>query len=182
VGFSLKPLLKNEWVEIGDPAPSHRRTRGGTRGPGRWPLSSPRRRRRWPAGQALQGQSVPGYDRHRPTDGLRFQAMRSRQASCRGGVLARRRLPTTSPSRRRMPEPNTNGSRVHEFPTAKLRRGCPDVSPRPDAARMIEDYYNFPMGSGFEQSVNHARRPPWWPQIGAGARARFGCDQKWRIA
>src|SRR5215831_18188612 len=24
------PLLKNEWVEIGDPAPPHRRTHGGT--------------------------------------------------------------------------------------------------------------------------------------------------------
>src|SRR6516162_1662342 len=25
-----KPLLKNEWVEMGDPAPPHRRTHGGT--------------------------------------------------------------------------------------------------------------------------------------------------------
>src|SRR6201993_3865758 len=25
-----RPLLKNEWVEMGDPAPPHRRTRGGT--------------------------------------------------------------------------------------------------------------------------------------------------------
>jgi len=24
------PLLKNEWVEMGDPAPPHRRTHGGT--------------------------------------------------------------------------------------------------------------------------------------------------------
>ena len=33
--------------------------------------------------------------------------------------------------------------------------------------KMIEDYYNFPMGSDFEQSVNHPRGPRWWPQIGA---------------
>jgi hypothetical protein len=61
-----------------------------------------------------------------------------------------------------MPEPNTSdrnshGSRVHEFPTAKLRRGSPDVCPRRGAARMIEDYYDFPMGLVLEQSVNHAR-------------------------
>jgi hypothetical protein len=40
------------------------------RAPGCWPLSSPCRRRRWPAGQALQGAGVPGYDRRRRTDGL----------------------------------------------------------------------------------------------------------------
>jgi hypothetical protein len=51
--------------------------------PGRWPLSSPCRRRRWPEGQALQGPSVPGYNRHRRTDGLPFKTTRSRQASCR---------------------------------------------------------------------------------------------------
>jgi hypothetical protein len=78
----ILPLLKNEWVEMGDPAPPHRRTHGGT-GAGRRPLSSPWRRRQWPAGQALQGPSVPGYDRHRRTDGLQFKTMRSRQASCR---------------------------------------------------------------------------------------------------
>jgi hypothetical protein len=76
------PLLKNEWVEMGDPAPPRRRTHGGT-GAGARPLSSPCRRRRWPEGQALQGPSVPGYDRHRRTDGLRFKTIRSRQASCR---------------------------------------------------------------------------------------------------
>ena len=38
------------------------------------------------------------------------------------------------------------GSRVHEFRTAKLRRGSPDVCPRPGAARMIEDYYVFSTG------------------------------------
>jgi len=51
--------------------------------PGRWPLSSPCRRRRWPEGQALQGPSAPGYNRHRRTDGLRFKTTRSRQASRR---------------------------------------------------------------------------------------------------
>jgi hypothetical protein len=44
-----------------------------------------------------------------------------------------------------------------KFPTAELRRGSPDVCPRPGAARKIEDYYVFPMGHGFAQSVNHAR-------------------------
>src|SRR6516164_3756939 len=61
---------------------------------------------------------------------------------------------SASPSSRRMPEPNTGdrnsyGSRVHEFRTAKLRRGSPDVCPRPGTARMIEDCYDFPMGSDF---------------------------------
>jgi hypothetical protein len=36
--------------------------------PGRWPLSSPCRRRRWPEGQALQGPSVPGYKRLQDCD------------------------------------------------------------------------------------------------------------------
>ena len=66
-----------------------------------------------------------------------------------GGVLARlgggRR-----PSRRRVKpnigDRNSHGSRVHEFRTAKSRRGSPA---RPGAARMIEDYYDFPMGSDF---------------------------------
>src|SRR5215469_8842896 len=52
--------------------------------PGRWPLSSPCRRRRWPEGRALQGPSVPGYNRLQRTDGLRFKTSRSREASCRG--------------------------------------------------------------------------------------------------
>src|SRR6516165_812839 len=43
-----------------------------------------------------------------------------------GGVLARRRPPAVSPSR------NSHGSRVHEFRTAKLRRGSPA---RPGAIR-----------------------------------------------
>ena len=58
-----------------------------------------------------------------------------------------------SPSNRRMPEPNIGdrnsyGSCVHEFRTAKLRR-FPDVCPRPGALKMVEDYYDFPMGSDF---------------------------------
>src|ERR1700758_4146850 len=69
-----------------------------------------------------------------------------------GGVLARRRPPSASPSNRRMPEPNIGdrnsyGSCVHEFRTAKLRRGSRTFCPGPGAARMVEDYYDFPMGS-----------------------------------
>jgi hypothetical protein len=49
-----------------------------------------------------------------------------------------------------MPEPNigdrnSHGSRVHEFWTAKLRRG----SRHDQVRRMIEDYYDVPMGSDF---------------------------------
>jgi len=59
-----------------------------------------------------------------------------------------------------------------KFPTAKLRRmvaanwrgcdvalrGSPDVCPRPGAARKIEDYYVFPIGSGF-CAVGQSRTP-----------------------
>ena len=78
----LWPLLKNEWVEMGDPAPPRRRTHGGT-GAGVLALVKPLPPKAVAAGQALQGPSIPGYDRHRRTDGLPFKAMRSRQASCR---------------------------------------------------------------------------------------------------
>ena len=33
-------------------------------------------------GQALQGPSVPGYNRHQRADGLRLKTSRSREASC----------------------------------------------------------------------------------------------------
>ena len=71
-----------------------------------------------------------------------------------GGVLARRRLTTASPSSRRMSELNTgdrnsHGSRVDEFRTAKLRRGSRTSVQDQGAARMIEDYYDFPTGSDF---------------------------------
>ena len=71
-----------------------------------------------------------------------------------GGVLARRRPPTASPSSRRMPEPNTgdrnsHGSRVEEFRTAKLRRGSPDVCPGQGCGEEIEHYFDFPTGSDF---------------------------------
>jgi hypothetical protein len=51
--------------------------------PGRWPLSSPCRRRRWPEGQALQGLGVPGHNRHRRIDRLSLKAVRSPPASRR---------------------------------------------------------------------------------------------------
>src|SRR5262245_56777189 len=60
----------------------------------------------------------------------------SQRVTRTGGVLARRRPPTASPSSRRMPEPttgdrNSHSSRVEEFRTAKLRRGAPDVGRGP---------------------------------------------------
>jgi hypothetical protein len=53
-----------------------------------------------------------------------------------------------------MPEPdtgdrNSHGSRVDEFRTGKLRRGSRTSVQDKGAARMIEDYYHFPMGSDF---------------------------------
>ena len=76
------PLLKNEWVEMGDPAPPHRRTHGGT-GAGALALVKPL------PPKAVAGR--PGFTRvKRPR--LRSppaerwaagQTMRSRQASCR---------------------------------------------------------------------------------------------------
>jgi hypothetical protein len=67
---------------MGDAAPLHRRTHGGT-GAGVLALVKPLPPKAVAAGQALQGPSVPGYDRYRRTDGLRFKTMASRQASCR---------------------------------------------------------------------------------------------------
>jgi hypothetical protein len=78
----------------------------------------------------------------------------SRRATRLGGVLARRRPPTASLSSRRMPEPNTgdrnsHGSSVDEFGpqncVAVPRTSLQDEG----AARMIEDYYDFPMGLDF---------------------------------
>src|SRR6516225_9130331 len=71
-----------------------------------------------------------------------------------GGVLARRRRPTASPSSHRMLEPNTgdrnsHGSRVEEFRTAKLRRGSPDVSPGPGPGEDDRRLLRFPTGSDF---------------------------------
>jgi len=40
-------------------------------------------------------------------------------------------------------------ARVDEFRTAKLRRGSPNVCPRPGYGEMIKDYYHFPIGSDF---------------------------------
>jgi hypothetical protein len=71
---NFAPLLKNEWVEV-SPSPSSPSNVWWNEVPGRWPLSSPCRRRRWPEGQALQGPSVPGYNRHRRIDGLSLKAM-----------------------------------------------------------------------------------------------------------
>ena len=53
-----------------------------------------------------------------------------------------------------MPEPNTgdqnsHGSRVMNFGPQNLRRGSQTSVQDQDAARMIEDYYDFPMGSDF---------------------------------
>jgi len=36
-----------------------------------------------------------------------------------------------------------------EFRTAKLRRGPPNVCPRPGCGEVIKDYYHFPIGSDF---------------------------------
>src|SRR5215467_7258298 len=77
-----------------------------------------------------------------------------------GGVLARRRPPTASPSSRRMPEPNTGDrnshfSRVDEFRTAKLRRGSPDVCPGPRCGEDDRRLLRFQRVLIFEQSVNH---------------------------
>ena len=74
-----------------------------------------------------------------------------------------------------MPEPNTSdrnshGSRVNEYPTAKLWRGSPDICPRPDAVRKIEDYYVFPMGYDF-YAVGQSRTPT--AMVAANWR---GCD------
>jgi len=38
---------------------------------------------------------------------------------------------------------------VDEFRTAKLRRGSPNVCPRPRCGEVIKGYYHFPIGSDF---------------------------------
>ena len=62
-----------------------------------------------------------------------------------------------------------------KFPTAKLRRGSPDAYPRPVAARKIEDYYVFPMGSGF-CAVGQSRTPT--AMVAANWRS---CDVAWAL-
>src|SRR5215470_13316656 len=69
-----------------------------------------------------------------------------------GGVLARRRPPTAWPSSRRMPEPSTAiGTAMAPVSMNFGPQNCGAV-PRTSAhdqgvAGMIEDYYDFPMGS-----------------------------------
>src|SRR6516162_6039653 len=100
-----------------------------------------------------------------------------------GGVLARRRPPSASPSNRRMPEPNIGdrnsyGSCVDEFRTAKLRRGCRTFAHDQVRRRWSKIITIFQWVLIFEQSVNHRRGPRWWPQIGAGLRRL----KSWRAA
>ena len=91
-----------------------------------------------------------------------------------GGVLARRRPPSASPSNRRMPEPNIGdrnsyGSYVHEFRTAKLRRGSRTLAHDQVRRGWSKIITIFQWVLIFEQSVNRRRGPRWWPQIGAAA-------------
>jgi hypothetical protein len=80
----------------------------------------------------------------------------------------------SSPSNRRMPEPNIGdrnsyGSRVHEFRTAKLRRGSRTFAHDQVRRGWSKIITIFQWVLVFEQSVNHRRGPRWWPQIGAAA-------------
>ena len=85
----ISPLLKNEWVEMGDPAPSRRRTHGGT-GAGALALVKPLPPKAVAGRPGFTRTSAPGHNRHRRTDGLRFTTI-SRAPSVSAG--------TTSPIR-----------------------------------------------------------------------------------
>jgi|SRR6516162_5675890 hypothetical protein len=93
-----------------------------------------------------------------------------------GGVLARRRPPSASPSNRRMPEPNIGdrnsyGSCVHVFRTAKLRRGSRTFAHDQARRGWSKIITIFQWVLIFEQSVNRRRGPRWWPRIGAAIAA-----------
>src|SRR6516165_8057035 len=95
-----------------------------------------------------------------------------------GEVLARRRPPRRRDVEcpNRTPAIGTAMAPVSmKFPTAKLRRGSPDAYPRPVAARKIEDYYVFPMGSGF-CAVGQSRTPT--AMVAANWRS---CDVAWAL-
>src|SRR5215467_13354053 len=71
-----------------------------------------------------------------------------------GGVLARRRPPTASPSSHRMPEPNTAiGTAMASVSKNFGPQNCgavPRMSVQDEgAAGVIKDYYDFPMDSNF---------------------------------
>ena len=79
-----------------------------------------------------------------------------------------------SPSNRRMPEPNIGdrnsyGSCVHEFRTAKLRRGFRVFAQDQVRRGWSKIIAIIQWVLIFEQSVNRRRGPRWWPQIGAAA-------------
>src|SRR5215471_15942922 len=83
-------------------------------------------------------------------------ACRSRQPARDTSGRGPREAAARRPPRRRVVEcPNrtpaigTAMARVDEFRTAKLRRGSPNVCPRPGCGEVIKDYYHFPMGSDF---------------------------------
>ena len=73
---SIWPFLKNEWVEMDDPAPPRRRTHGGTGGGGAGPCQALAAEGGGRKARLYKGPSIPGYNRHRRTDGLQFKAMR----------------------------------------------------------------------------------------------------------
>ena len=61
------------------------------------------------------------------------------------------------------------GSCVHEFRTAKLRRGSRTFAHDQVRRRWSKIITTFQWVLIFEQSVNRRRGPRWWPQIGAAA-------------
>jgi len=77
-----------------------------------------------------------------------------------------------------MPEPNIGdrssyGACVHEFKTAKLRRGSRTLAHDQVRRGWSKIITIFQWILIFEQSVDRRRGPRWWPQIGA-AETRLG--------
>src|ERR1700739_206738 len=80
------PLLKNEWVEMGDPAPPHRRTHGGTSA-GVLALVKPLPPKAVAGRPGFTGATRPRL-RSPPADRWAVvRNMRSRQASCRARYI-----------------------------------------------------------------------------------------------
>jgi len=71
---------------------------------------------------------------------------------------------------------------LEKFQTAKLRRGCPDVTRDGSSAGIIPDYCDLTTGSAFRETGQRPTRGRWWPQIAAAKVALIEEAGAWKSA